>query len=833
MSIDYKKHDPYVRKQNAKLTQVVQNFFSKFVQIILEARSIEPIDLESLETKLNKWFNLNTSNTSQYDSFKDEIKHWKSNNDLQSMPPMIIETYLDLRQLSPSQTVLLRDENENEWTVTKSGTKKHEIVLERWLIEFDPEDATGTLLDELPLIYKQAIVLFRVVYNYSRLMPAYKLKKQLANSPHGLNLGNKILDGKFPISSKGRIGLSKLIIPNEFLSTEHTSQKHFQPIHTTLGALKVSIAYRNHHNFIVRSNSEELLSTHFINLDSEEPKEKEKYNKRLSLSSSMSVSPHSSVREGSPSFKKSPAPRIQPFRVGSLSTSPPQLPGGQTVPSTGTLSGATLLPTGVTNVSPGQYIQHTPAHFHQQLQHSQQLQQTGSLERRISITSSKSTSNASLAALLRNPRGSTSLTTTPNIPITNTTNQYNTSSFPRSVSSSHGGEDLDSNTPRFSSSFGARASRRFSNSSIRHTTPSILDALSISAGLATSSPTSGIYIDDDISDFVRMIDSKSDLRVGGNTTQGDLSKFQLLRSQHELLGDSVSASILMSHGTGSNMGSPGGTHYGSSGSAHLGISGPHFGSSGSPANFGNSASPARFSSAQLLTSGQLPSGQYNNPMSSAYDTGSPTPGHFVSSGSGQIGTTSNHSGNSGMSRTSSRKSSHSRYSPPASLHSGSYDPHLPSISSRLREASPVESKSRTYSSSRASQEPEDRRSLPYLSHTNASFLKSSSTNKLIATPIISNAQATLHGMLSKTTVTTKKRNSGDVVGLATTPSAYERQLIEYENVFDDDDDHGDWRGYPDQQQQQRRESTNEPLGQHHEDDDDLLFTMSDMNLTKN
>ena len=73
---------------------------------------------------------------------------------------------------------------------------------------------------------------------------------------------------------------------------------------------------------------------------------------------------------------------------------------------------------------------------------------------------------------------------------------------------------------------------------------------------------SGIDADDDISDFVRMIDSKSDLRLGGgggggnssvhnmsineSSYHGDaLNKFQSLRSQYQQLSDSVSASLIL------------------------------------------------------------------------------------------------------------------------------------------------------------------------------------------------------------------------------------------------------------------------------------------------
>ncbi|EGW34381.1 uncharacterized protein SPAPADRAFT_49425 [Spathaspora passalidarum NRRL Y-27907] len=563
----------HTKKQNAKLAQVIQNFFTKSAQIILQARSYsEPShpstnlfyqnqqDDDTSNQKLNKWFNILMY--SAPDFLREELRLWTSDlsqsqslsSSPSSLPPMIIETFLDLRQLPSNQTVVILDENNNPWTVARSGGKKYEVVLERWLIEFDQKTNPGSIVDELPLIYKQAIILFRSIYGFSRLMPAYKLKKKLQSSGNKLTLGNRILDGTQPISSKGRIGLSKSIIPQQMLTTEsHMTQKMFQPINTSLGSLKISIAYRNHYEFCLHEN-EEMLSTHFISIDNQrqqrqeqqvsfheehydiddhhnhhhvshlegtEEEQEEDIEQEKPKTNSTSLSPcSSSIKESSSPQRVPTRPTIQPFRVGSISTSPP-----------------------TTNAP------------------------SSSLERRISITSNKSTSNASLAAFLRNPRSSTSTPATANIPIVNPNNSsggniygiYN-SSFPKSIGSSVGHEDSifanpDSanNTPRFSSSFGSRASRRFSNTSTKQQTPDV----SNTSNLDPTFSGGGIDGDDDISDFVRMIDSKSDLRfstssftvneINDITSNDSLNKFQLLKSHHQQLGDSVSASIILRH----------------------------------------------------------------------------------------------------------------------------------------------------------------------------------------------------------------------------------------------------------------------------------------------
>lgn len=813
---DMDKHhlDPYVKKQNAKLTQVVQNFFTKAVQIILSSRSeiIEPV--ESQEQRINKWFNILLPSNSSGPTNKEELKLWKSCSDLSVIPPMIIETSVNLRDLSGNNTVILKDDNDNPWTVVKGGSKKQEVVIERWLIEFDSTEVSGSIMDELPLIYKQAIILFRSLYGYLRLMPAYKLRQKLkkesntSNNKNQLSMSNKILDGKQPISSKGRIGLSKPIIPHQMLTTDsHLIQRNFHPIQTTLGTLKVSIVYRRHHDFCIK-DSEEMLSNHFMKLDntikqrthdddeqssSQDviPKEDEDANlepidtsehessnkesedshivehqqhhhrqstndREGPFGKSRSISP-STVREYSPSKKSAVAstepsrPTIQPFKSGSIGNSPPPVSSG------------------------------TPTNFG-----------PSSLERRISITSNKSTSNASLAAMLRNPRGSIS-STTANIPIANANNNNNQtiiSSIPKSISSSHGSNlahemDLPNpesvstggnvsiggsgGTPRFSSSFGSRAGRRFSNTSVRQ---SILQQnydqslLGTSAGLVSSTnPLSGLYIDDDISDFVRMIDSKNDLRfsnhpssglgggiggdrvnMGSNSQIDALNKFQSLRDQHQQLGDSVNQSLILQ--------------------ANASI----------PQSINN---PNQFSGDSNSRKSSTHSQSIYSPISpSPFDNRSNSSSHNLATADSKV---------TGNYQKSDKKM-------------------LPGDNSRAAIST------RGVNSRLQSEHPE-----PLPPGTTATAGNSVPTTATTPTGVVAGGSSKFNK--------TGYKNEGDVKGLATTPSVYaNRRSIQYENVFDDDDDGED---YYLQLKQTRQKSQPE------EEDDDLLFTMSDMNLTKN
>lgn len=511
------------KKRHNKLVQVIQNFFTKVLQLVIQSRT----DQDPQTPKINKWFNLYMPSIDS-ESVRLECKPWRSHADLALFPPMIIETYLDLRQLDKSEMVMLDDGRGGVWPVADSAAKKLEIVLERWLIEFD-RSASAHHTDELPLIYKQAIVLLRVIYTLARLLPCHKLLKTVGASKN-LLLKTRVINGSQPVTSKGRIGLLKPIVGGTAL---HMTQRELGPIPSALGTLRVLVAYRHHHKFYTQGHEEHLLSR-FSVLDKESRLEKERLEKESlekersekeakprgssfdSFTEKYSVLPCTSEHD-IPRLRKlvghAPRPSIQPFKVGLIGLSPP--PGSVSVASG------------------------TP------------------MERRISITSTRSGSNASLVALLRNPRGSISSTNTATTPTVTSPSAIGTAAMSRTISLSHGDEPDLSLTPRFLLSFGLRQSRRFSNTLVRFAVSN--DAyLSESADLTSLAPFSGLYADDDISSFVQMIDGTSELRLSNfnsearETPSNDssaqfeaISRFQLLKSQYQQLSDSVNASLVL------------------------------------------------------------------------------------------------------------------------------------------------------------------------------------------------------------------------------------------------------------------------------------------------
>ncbi|CDK26282.1 unnamed protein product [Kuraishia capsulata CBS 1993] len=525
-------------RQSEKLTQIVQNFFAKAAHMIVQSRSSGTNSTHS--AKASKWFNISLEDS---DIPKEDLKLWKG-KDIFSFQPLIIEVYLDLRDLTSDQTLILKG-HRNAVNVSKSG-KKSEIVLERWLLEFDLTSFDSENV-ELPLIYKRVIVQFRVLFTFLKLLPAFKLHENLmkdrmsGNSP--LKVSSRVLDGSRSITSKGRIGLSKKILKSE--TDDHLKGKKFDPILTPVGALRCSLSYRKNCNFLLNDN-ETLLSSHFISMESQtqhipqqpatSPVDNPKRANSLRITSVLNQS-------SSPSRDFSPARRtartmsntsVQPFKVGSMAASPP--------PSS--------------------------------RQTSERKNSTGT--KPIPVTGgSKSNSSASLAALLRSQRNSfgtndsASMLTGVSLPksvVSSSLGSYPNSlpaGIPEHVLVSSG----SSGTPKFLSSFGSKLHRGsttsrnnslegntgpnlISNPMLKKTKRSGSDSSAFSTVFSDMEPGSGLYVDDEIGDFVKMLDSKPDLRFASlspqnsNSSADPLNRFQSLRDHHNMFGDNLSASLI-------------------------------------------------------------------------------------------------------------------------------------------------------------------------------------------------------------------------------------------------------------------------------------------------
>lgn len=520
----------------SKLNQVAYNYFTKTAHTVVLARSAHSSSFAGGTTlKTNKWFNLDLP---EVQDIRENLRQWKnidvtlgsrsqpSNNE--SVPPLVIEVFLDLRNLRDQQSLVYVDPSGRSHSIA-GGARNSEIVLERWVVEFRPtanRSVSDLRQDDLPVIYKKAIVLLRSLYTYLRLLPAWDLVSSLssrAKPDSGLQVDCRIVNGSQPISSKGRIGLTKSLGGAAHQAQDHLDTLYLAGLNAHVGELQLSVSYRKHVDFRV-GDSEAILSNHFRTIDGTNSAHSRPSSIDRSSLKKDFVSPliRDHYREMAISREGS-APSvsfIKPFKSPSINASPDSMipPGPTGTPSSTSTGGP----------SP-------------------------SSPRRSSFT--RIPSNSSLAAQ-RIPRRTMSVTST----------------------SSNVSTSTSASGPKYSSSFG----NRNLGSLPKHMSQHYGGIRNISPGSAASSleqPGSSLYIpNEDLGDFVKMIDSASfgeaslsnsnmpsttnnsnmlvfsgasanAMAAGSEISPSDqLAKFKSLKASHASLTESITSSFHQSVG---------------------------------------------------------------------------------------------------------------------------------------------------------------------------------------------------------------------------------------------------------------------------------------------
>lgn len=191
---------------------------------------------------------------------------------------MVIEVYLDTSSLKDSQSLVVIDEDGKRWDVmeqvnlseSSNGSnspgglgKNSEVILERWRVELKtvgvPTEDFGPIL---PTIYKKAIVFFRSLFITTRLIPAWKFASQGAvkNSHPALKLRCRI---RMSEPNRRRPDLLRDPIDGR---REPVTEYMFGDLEVPVGRLSTSVTYRNECNFRV-DDSEALLSSRFMGVD--------------------------------------------------------------------------------------------------------------------------------------------------------------------------------------------------------------------------------------------------------------------------------------------------------------------------------------------------------------------------------------------------------------------------------------------------------------------------------------------------------------------------------------------------------------------------------------
>jgi autophagy-related protein 13 len=235
-----------------------------------------------LWTRLNLiWdsqFQIETDDTT---AFRDDLSVWRTSGGLENRPPpLILETYLDISALTSRHSLVIVDDNGKRWDVLEalnnsSGSsdggsrmrkRNNEVILERWRIELkgSPRERTYDFTSTLPTVYKKCIVFFRSLYATAKFTPAWRFTKVLAKSRATNNL----------LQVKCRI-LSGDIQPSQFDALTHPLCENGGPVttdyslgttDTPVGQFSAEVTYRNDCNFRV-DDSETMLSSRFMGVD--------------------------------------------------------------------------------------------------------------------------------------------------------------------------------------------------------------------------------------------------------------------------------------------------------------------------------------------------------------------------------------------------------------------------------------------------------------------------------------------------------------------------------------------------------------------------------------
>ncbi|KAL3626864.1 hypothetical protein CASFOL_029269 [Castilleja foliolosa] len=258
-------HLGHTHSEPAKMEQIITEFFAKSLHIILESRcpfvssrnysgeqvlsSPSPSSSSSSSSSFrprDKWFNLALGDCS---AALENIDFWRQSN----LEPMIVDVILmqrpnnwdpfnlSLRGLGRNFSRKERDyyglDNDEFGFEAKS-----EKIIERWVLQYESKKSGGngggssgskrSSSTSSYALYKKSILLLRSLYATVRLLPAYKVFRDLISTAHIrlYNLGHRV---------------SSFVEP--FTRTEEADMHRFvfTPIETSCGRLCLSVLYRS------------------------------------------------------------------------------------------------------------------------------------------------------------------------------------------------------------------------------------------------------------------------------------------------------------------------------------------------------------------------------------------------------------------------------------------------------------------------------------------------------------------------------------------------------------------------------------------------------------
>ncbi len=502
---------------------------------------------------------------------------------------MIIETFIDAEDLTNNQSLVIIDEQGKRWDVEEalnkspsastggnSPSSRPEVILERWVVRLgeSPGELPQDLGTILPRTYKNSVVLFRSLYACARLLPAWRFGKKLfkdrspTKSP---KLKYRILEGPQPVQVTKHDSLSTPL----FDSHDDVLEKFtFDPIDSPAGALSVYVAYRSQCDFRI-DDSEAFLSSRFMGMDEDyfKPSLEHRHTtgRRTREVGSLPqttrddvVRPDQGQAYGSmstfhqmgPPAGTSPLSALRAARVGG-SESPEDTMSKKAPPNTRSAQGSR---SSLRSADGGHGVGRRPSVSFQPFK-SPSLSASPSQAEYMQTSGPRgSLGKSSPLAALAEARAPTNLS--PYGSVSRGSPSAAEQGNPSSISSS----PKPGPPTRYSSSFGHRKSKLSTGGSSRTEDDGSSGKASITS--SNAQPGSGVLAeaggassgsiqtdDDNISDFLKMLDQKKDLKsfrdpsnqaaseASTKRTSAALSKFQRMKDSNDALSNSMHSSL--------------------------------------------------------------------------------------------------------------------------------------------------------------------------------------------------------------------------------------------------------------------------------------------------
>lgn len=222
MDVQLNSSSDYVRFE-----RIISQFLLKALHLILESRipSFKPREhsgellSDSTVKNSDKWFNLVLGDRP---ATLEKLQFWHRN----LMDPMVIDIIVVHRELQSSSG--------NDREVLEGAAI--ETVIERWIVQYESHRSMPMQPGDNSLLYKKmyqkSIVLFRCLCSMMRLLPAYRIFKQLSSSNQVCDI-----DIIYKVSSFGH--------PFSREEEKLMKQYSFNSIEAVNGRLCVSVSYRS------------------------------------------------------------------------------------------------------------------------------------------------------------------------------------------------------------------------------------------------------------------------------------------------------------------------------------------------------------------------------------------------------------------------------------------------------------------------------------------------------------------------------------------------------------------------------------------------------------